>query len=269
MQNTPMPNTASALRGWAIRPSTQGDAAGDRGDRHGPVQRHADRARGSAPPATGSVDRRDVGDAAGCGRARRAAAPVICTGRVALADQPGVGVGDDLAHQLGALACVLGVAGRPGRATSVGRDRPAWRRWPSATTVAIWLRMPASRSTTSASSPLRRGVERDALQPPAAGGQGEAARRRRRRASPARPRRTVASLADADARSVCDRGVQPIDRCVRPSLATMLWRGARRRCAWCGGRRAFFTGLVRQAGHAAGRAASRGAGATRASSSGR
>ena len=22
----------------------------------------------------------------------------------------------------------------------------------------------------------------------------------------------------------------------------MLWRGVRRRCAWCGGRRAFFTG---------------------------
>lgn len=29
---------------------------------------------------------------------------------------------------------------------------------------------------------------------------------------------------------------------VRPSLPRMLWRGARRRCAWCGGRRAFFTG---------------------------
>jgi uncharacterized protein (DUF983 family) len=28
----------------------------------------------------------------------------------------------------------------------------------------------------------------------------------------------------------------------RPSLATMLWRGARRRCPWCGGRGAFFTG---------------------------
>jgi len=29
---------------------------------------------------------------------------------------------------------------------------------------------------------------------------------------------------------------------VRPSLPTMLWRGLRRRCAWCGGRGAFFTG---------------------------
>ena len=28
----------------------------------------------------------------------------------------------------------------------------------------------------------------------------------------------------------------------RPSLAKMLWRGARRRCPWCGGRGAFFTG---------------------------
>ena len=29
---------------------------------------------------------------------------------------------------------------------------------------------------------------------------------------------------------------------MRPTLTTMLWRGARRRCAWCGGRGAFFTG---------------------------
>jgi uncharacterized protein (DUF983 family) len=28
----------------------------------------------------------------------------------------------------------------------------------------------------------------------------------------------------------------------RPSLVTMLWRGARRRCPWCGGRGSFFTG---------------------------
>ena len=28
----------------------------------------------------------------------------------------------------------------------------------------------------------------------------------------------------------------------RPALATMLWRGLRRRCPWCGGRKAFFTG---------------------------
>ena len=27
-----------------------------------------------------------------------------------------------------------------------------------------------------------------------------------------------------------------------PALPTMLWRGVRRRCAWCGGRGAFFTG---------------------------
>ena len=26
----------------------------------------------------------------------------------------------------------------------------------------------------------------------------------------------------------------------------MLWRGLRRRCAWCGGRRAFFTGWFRK-----------------------
>lgn len=29
---------------------------------------------------------------------------------------------------------------------------------------------------------------------------------------------------------------------MRPTLVTMLWRGVRRRCAWCGGRGAFFTG---------------------------
>ena len=29
---------------------------------------------------------------------------------------------------------------------------------------------------------------------------------------------------------------------MRPTLTTMLWRGVRRRCAWCGGRGAFFTG---------------------------
>lgn len=28
----------------------------------------------------------------------------------------------------------------------------------------------------------------------------------------------------------------------RPTFGRMLWRGLRRRCAWCGGRRAFFTG---------------------------
>jgi uncharacterized protein (DUF983 family) len=28
----------------------------------------------------------------------------------------------------------------------------------------------------------------------------------------------------------------------RPSLPTMLWRGARRRCPWCDGRGAFFIG---------------------------
>ena len=31
-------------------------------------------------------------------------------------------------------------------------------------------------------------------------------------------------------------------RVARPSLGKMLWRGLRRRCAWCGGRGAFFTG---------------------------
>jgi uncharacterized protein (DUF983 family) len=28
----------------------------------------------------------------------------------------------------------------------------------------------------------------------------------------------------------------------RPGLTKMLWRGVRRRCPWCGGRSAFFTG---------------------------
>jgi uncharacterized protein (DUF983 family) len=32
----------------------------------------------------------------------------------------------------------------------------------------------------------------------------------------------------------------------RPSVPTMLWRGVRRRCAWCGGRGAFFTGWFRK-----------------------
>jgi uncharacterized protein (DUF983 family) len=34
----------------------------------------------------------------------------------------------------------------------------------------------------------------------------------------------------------------PTGAAPRPSLATMLWRGARRRCPSCGGRGAFFTG---------------------------
>lgn len=33
-----------------------------------------------------------------------------------------------------------------------------------------------------------------------------------------------------------------IERVERPKLPTMLWRGLRRRCAWCGGRGAFFRG---------------------------
>ena len=32
----------------------------------------------------------------------------------------------------------------------------------------------------------------------------------------------------------------------RPSLPKMLWRGVRRRCAWCGGRGAFFDGWFRK-----------------------
>ena len=32
----------------------------------------------------------------------------------------------------------------------------------------------------------------------------------------------------------------------RPIVPTMLWRGVRRRCAWCGGRGAFFTGWFRK-----------------------
>jgi len=32
----------------------------------------------------------------------------------------------------------------------------------------------------------------------------------------------------------------------RPGLLKMLWRGVRRRCPWCGGRGAFFTGWFRK-----------------------
>lgn len=35
----------------------------------------------------------------------------------------------------------------------------------------------------------------------------------------------------------------------RPSFLTMLWRGVRRRCAWCGGRGAFFTGFFAKQEH--------------------
>ncbi|MDG2040986.1 MAG: DUF983 domain-containing protein [Ilumatobacter sp.] len=35
----------------------------------------------------------------------------------------------------------------------------------------------------------------------------------------------------------------------RPSLPTMLFRGLFRRCAWCGGRGAFFTGWTRKQEH--------------------
>lgn len=34
-----------------------------------------------------------------------------------------------------------------------------------------------------------------------------------------------------------------------PGLTTMLWRGARRRCAWCGGRGAFLKGWFRKQPH--------------------
>ncbi|MEP1125355.1 MAG: hypothetical protein ABJH68_15835 [Ilumatobacter sp.] len=35
----------------------------------------------------------------------------------------------------------------------------------------------------------------------------------------------------------------------RPSLPTMLFRGLFRRCAWCGGRGAFFTGWTSKVAH--------------------
>ena len=97
--------------------------------------------------------------------------------------------------------------------------------------------MSARSSTTSARSPLRRGVERDPLQPPAAGGQREAdGGDEEEQAGQATTHR--ASLADRG-RSVrsCRRRIGAARRCRRCSGA-----GCRRRCAWCGGRGAFFTG---------------------------
>lgn len=46
-------------------------------------------------------------------------------------------------------------------------------------------------------------------------------------------------------------GGSPRYRCgvARPKLITMLLRGAVRRCAWCGGRNAFFTGWAKKAQH--------------------
>lgn len=35
----------------------------------------------------------------------------------------------------------------------------------------------------------------------------------------------------------------------RPTFIKMLWRGVRRRCAWCNGRGAFFTGWFRKQEH--------------------
>lgn len=35
----------------------------------------------------------------------------------------------------------------------------------------------------------------------------------------------------------------------RPGFGRMLWRGVRRHCAWCGGRRAFFTGWFSKQEH--------------------
>jgi uncharacterized protein (DUF983 family) len=32
----------------------------------------------------------------------------------------------------------------------------------------------------------------------------------------------------------------------RPGLVKMVWRGLRKRCAWCGGKRAFFTGFFKK-----------------------
>jgi uncharacterized protein (DUF983 family) len=44
------------------------------------------------------------------------------------------------------------------------------------------------------------------------------------------------------AMSVPRASLRTVHGVTRPSLPTMLWRGVRRRCAYCGGRGAFFTG---------------------------
>ena len=61
-----------------------------------------------------------------------------------------------------------------------------------------------------------------------------------KKSKPARPRRTCGvSRVRAHNVRLCRR---PRAVLARPSLPRMLWRGVRRRCAWCGGRGAFFTG---------------------------
>ena len=182
MQNIPMPNTASALRGWAIEAEQQGDGADDGGDRHGPVRAPGGSCSSTPTSSTGSTIGRHAADRARCASAGRAGRPVIWTGssrspiswawasvtiwRISVGARVGAGVAVDLA---------------PGPARRGRRASPPWR---APAVVAIWVRIVVVAQHDAGQVAAAGGVERDALQVPAAGGQGEARRRRRRRASP-------------------------------------------------------------------------------------
>ena len=97
-----MPKTASALRGWAMRPSSEAQRAGDGGDRHGPVERGADRAE-DADLLDREGDGRQPGDALVAGQLDELLAGDLHR-FIAQPDQAGVGVGDDVPHQGGSGA---------------------------------------------------------------------------------------------------------------------------------------------------------------------
>ena len=83
-----------------------------------------------------------------------------------------MGVGDDVGEELGGLlACRRTLVDLERRTRSPGC--PSVAAVASATTAAIWLRISASAKHDVGDGPAARRVEGDALQPPAAGGEGE------------------------------------------------------------------------------------------------
>ena len=101
MQNVPIPNTASALRGWARKPSSSATP---------PAMAAIGTAQSSTVSAirsavTSSTGRTTLGSAAGALVAHDL--DQLLPGDLHLVgprpDQAGVGVGDDLAHQVRAL----------------------------------------------------------------------------------------------------------------------------------------------------------------------
>ena len=137
--------------------------------------------------------------------------------------------------------------------------------------VAIWLRICSSGQDVVGGVGAGIGIEDRPLQPPAGGGEAQrGGGDHEEESGEAAAHRDI--VAERAPRMLMQRDQRPRParrrrRAVR-RVPTMLWRGMRRRCAWCGGRRAFFTGCSPSRRRAA-RVASGGAGDTRASNSGR